>query len=111
MAQLNAHYDNSRWLSEMGPALEGITADQMILTLDAAGRRFRLDAHDTLHIEHLGQIAEYLQSQETATGMGKIINVAERVREIYDLAFPRADAGAPEDAEGGAHGPAGMAES
>ena len=99
MANLNAHYSNSQWLSDMGAALEGITADQMLLTLDVAGRRFRLDAAALLHVEHLGQLAEYLQGQETATGMSRIITVAERVREIYDLAFPRGDAGEPEGAD------------
>jgi hypothetical protein len=89
MALLNAHYENSRWLADMGEALESITADQMTLTLDVANRRFRIDPAKMLGIQHLGQIAEFLQGAETETGMDKIITVAESVREIYDLAFPR----------------------
>jgi hypothetical protein len=89
MAQLNAHYDNSRWLAEMAENLESITVNQMTLTLDVAGRRFRIDPGKLLGIQHLGQIAEFLQGEETATGLDKIVTVAESVREIYDLAFPR----------------------
>jgi hypothetical protein len=99
MAHLNAHYDNSRWLAEMAENLESITVDQMTITLDVAGRRFRIDPGKLLGIQHLGQIAEFLQGEETATGLDKIVTVAESVREIYDLAFPREGA-----AElGGAH--------
>ena len=89
VAQLNAHYDNSRWIANMGAALEDITADMMTLTLDVAGRRFRIDIEKVLHIAHLGELAPYLQEEETTTGMGKIVAVAESVRAIYDLAFPR----------------------
>jgi hypothetical protein len=96
MAQLNAHYDNSRWLADMGESLEQYTVDQMVLTLDVAGRRFRIDPSKAFKIEHLGQIAEYLQDEETAIGMDKIVAVAERVRAIYDLAFPRAAESEPE---------------
>jgi hypothetical protein len=99
MAQLNAHYGNSQWLTEMGEALETITVDQMTLTLDVADRRFRVDPGKLLGIQHLGQIAEFLQEVETATGMDKIIAVAESVREIYDLAFPREGAPEPENAD------------
>jgi hypothetical protein len=101
MAQLNSHYDSSRWLADMGEALEQYTVDQMILTLDVAGRRFRLDPAAALKIEHLGQIAAYLQDEETQAGMGKIVAVAERVKAIYDLAFPRADAAEPEVVDAG----------
>ena len=98
MAQLNAHYANSQWLSDMGEQLAAITVDQMVLTLDVAGRRFRVDPGKMLGIQHLGQIAEFLQEVETATGMHKIVAVAERVREIYDLAFPREGKDEPAEA-------------
>lgn len=94
MSQLNAHYDNSRWLADMGGRLEEITVDIMTLTLDVAGRRFRIDPGKLLGIKHLGQLAEFLQEVETETGINKIITVAESVREIYDLAFPRGAMGA-----------------
>jgi hypothetical protein len=100
MAQLNAHYDNSRWLADMGESLEQYTVDQMVLTLDVAGRRFRIDPAKAFKIEHLGQIAEYLQDEETEVGMNKIVAVAERVRAIYDLAFPRGEAAGPEVVDG-----------
>jgi hypothetical protein len=109
MSLLNAHYDNSRWLADMGPGLEAITVDQMTLTLDVAGRRFRIDPGKLLGVVHLGQLAEFLQDAETATGMGKIINVAESVREIYDLAFPRDDAGQPGAVDARETTPAGTA--
>jgi hypothetical protein len=89
MTYLNAHYENSRWLADTGEGLAEYTTDQMVLTLDVAGRRFRLDPAKLLGIQHLGQIAEFLQEEETATGMGKIVAVAESIREIYDLAFPK----------------------
>jgi hypothetical protein len=98
MAHLNAHYDNSRWLTDMGDSLADIGVDQMVLTLDVAGRRFRLDPEKVLRIEHLGDIAAYLQDEETKTGLGRIVAVAERVREIYDIAFPRPAADVPGDA-------------
>ena len=99
MALLNAHYDNSRWLSDAGDALREFTVDRMTLTLDVAGRRFKLDPGEVLHIAHIGEMARYLQDQETATGMAGIINVAASVREIYDLVFPReADAAGGGDA-------------
>lgn len=94
VARLNTHYDNSRWLADMGERLEEITVDIMTLTLDVAGRRFRIDAGKLLNIKHLGQIAGFLQEEETATGISKIVTVAESVREIYDLAFPRGADGA-----------------
>jgi hypothetical protein len=99
MAHLNAHYDNSRWLTDMGEALVQYTVDQMVLTLDVAGRRFRLDPEKVLRIENLGDIAAYLQDEETKTGLGRIVAVAERVREIYDIAFPRGGATGPEGAD------------
>lgn len=101
MAQLNAHYDNSRWLADMGAALEDITVDQMVLTLDVAGRRFRIDPEKLLGVHHLGQIAEFLQAEETTTGMDKIIAVAESVRAIYDMTFPRDGAIEPESGDAG----------
>lgn len=101
MAQLNSHYANSQWLSDMGEALETITVDQMTITLDVAGRRFRIDPEKLLGIKHLGQIAGFLQEEETATGMDKIIRVAESVRAIYDLAFPRESETEPESADAG----------
>jgi hypothetical protein len=101
MSQLNAHYDNSRWLADMGERLEEITVDSMTLTLDVAGRRFRIDPGKLLGIKHLGQLAEFLQEVETETGVNKIITVAESVREIYDLAFPRNDVAGSEGADAG----------
>lgn len=86
---LNSHYANSQWLAEMGEALSDITVDQMTLTLDVANRRFRIDPAKLLGIQHLGQIAEFLHGAEIETGMDKIVSVAESVREIYELAFPR----------------------
>jgi hypothetical protein len=85
----------------MGENLASITVDQMVLTLDVAGRRFRVDPGKLLGIQHLGQIAEFLQEVETATGLSKIVNVAESVREIYDLAFPSGGAPEPENADAG----------
>jgi hypothetical protein len=99
MAHLNAHYDNSAWLTSMGENLADIGTDKMILTLDVVGRRFRLDPAKLLRIGSLADIAAYLQEEETSTGLGRIIAVAERVREIYDMAFPRGGATGPEGAD------------
>jgi hypothetical protein len=100
VALLTSHYDNSAWLADMGEALAGITVDQMILTLDVAGRRFRVDPEKLLRIEHLGQIAEFLQHEETQIGLGKIRQVYKSVCEIHALAFHR-EQGGPEGDDAG----------
>jgi hypothetical protein len=102
VAQLTAHYDNSRWLAETADSLAFYTADQMELLLRVAGRQFKLSPTRVWPgLEHLGQLAPHLMGEEKKTGLNKIISVADSIRAIYDMAFHQEGEAGPEDADAG----------